>query len=296
MSKNTIFIVIDSLFYDKTLKGDYRNSPMPFLDKLRKEGFTCTNMYSEASYTEAALVSLLGGIDTLKKGGYLKKMYGKETIMETFRNNGYDTFCNCVQPLVYPSYSYQGLTYEYYNICYEFETLWSYRLEFYSKKYNSGELDDDTFNVIIDLLEDNLKTWSNFFLGLKTKDKIVSFIYPYVDIANLDKNIELLNVEIDKFNGDKLDYVKNLLVIGREHDLFKIHSYNLSKKMAQEDMKKLYYRYKKIIKNMFFKNMFYNLKNNKLILGSDVERKGLIKAYINAIYNRFLYDKIDCEI
>ncbi|MBQ8192741.1 MAG: sulfatase-like hydrolase/transferase [Bacilli bacterium] len=296
MSKNTIFIVIDSLFYDKTLKGDYRNSPMPFLDKLRKEGFTCTNMYSEASYTEAALVSLLGGIDTLKKGGYLKKMYGKETIMETFRNNGYDTFCNCVQPLVYPSYSYQGLTYEYYNICYEFETLWSYRLEFYSKKYNSGELDDDTFNVIIDLLEDNLKTWSNFFLGLKTKDKIVSFIYPYVDIANLDKNIELLNVEIDKFNGDKLDYVKNLLVIGREHDLFKIHSYNLSKKMAQEDMKKLYYRYKKIIKNMFFKNMFYNLKNNKLILGSDVERKGLIKAYINAIYNRFLYDKIDYRI
>lgn len=74
---------------------------MPFLNKLRKEGIDFTNMHSEAPYTEAALVSLLCGIDTLKKGGYLKKLYGKETIMETFTKNGYATFCNCVQPLVY---------------------------------------------------------------------------------------------------------------------------------------------------------------------------------------------------
>ena len=105
MPKNNIFIVIDSLFYDKTTSCEYRNPTMPFLDKLRSEGIDCTNMYSEAPYTEAALVSLLCGIDTLKKGSYIKKLYGKETIMETFKKNGYDTFCNCVQPLVYPSYS-----------------------------------------------------------------------------------------------------------------------------------------------------------------------------------------------
>ena len=74
MKKNTIFFVIDSVFYDKTIKQNYRNEPMPFLNKLRKESLDFTNIYSEAPYTEAALVSLLCGMDTLKGGGYLKRL------------------------------------------------------------------------------------------------------------------------------------------------------------------------------------------------------------------------------
>jgi len=294
--KNTIFLVIDSIFYDKTISQDYRKNPMPFLNKLRSEGIDCTNMYSEAPYTEAALVSLLCGIDTLKKGGYLKKLQGKETIMETFKNNGYTTFCNCVQPLVYPSYSYQGVDEEYYNICYEFETLWSYRLDYYSREYKKNGLDDATLNVIIELLEDNLITWKNFLYALKNDEKIVSFIIKYIDIKNIDTNIEMVEEEIIKFQNDKLEYTKELLELAKEHNLFKIPYYNLSKKMSEEDMQKLYNKYKKVIRKMFFKNIKYNLKNNKLVLNPKEERKGLLKAYTNAVVNRFLYDKIDYNI
>ena len=296
MKKNTIFIVIDSLYYNKTTKEKYRPNPMPFLDKLRSEGIDFTSMYSEAPYTEAALVSLLCGMDTLKNGGYIKKLYGKETIMETFQKNGYTTFCNCVQPLVYPSYSYQGLDYEYYNICYDFETLWSYRLKFYSEIYKNNNLDNDTLSLVVDLLEDNLKTWKNFFYNLKSKGEITSFIYPYVDTTDLDNNIKLLEKEIKKFNHQKEEYTKQLLDLGMNHDLFKIHSYNLSKKMTEESMRKLQKKYKNIITKMFFKTMFYNLKNNKLVLEPREERKGLIKAYMNAVINRFLYKKIDYRI
>ena len=66
--------------------------------------------------------------------------------------------------------------------------------------------------------------------------------------------------------------------------------------MTSENMLKLEKRYKKIITKMLFKTMFYNLRNNKLVLHPKEERKSLIKAYINAIYNRFLYDKIDHRI
>jgi len=291
--KNTIFIVIDSLYYERTIKNDYHNATMPFLDKLRCEGIDFTNMYSEAPYTEAALVSLLCGVDTMKKGGYLLKLKGKETIMETFKNNGYETFCNCVQPIVYPSHSYQGLTDEYYNICYNFESLWSYRLDFYSKKYKNNELDEKNLKIVILLLEDNLLFWRKFFKALKTKDKVVSFILPYIDLVGLDDNIKLLEGEYKKFKDDKLNYVKDLLSKGREHELFKIKTYELSEKMSLDNMKKLYYRYKKIIRKMFFKNMKYNLLNNKLVLTPKSEKKGLLKAYFNAIYNRFLYQKID---
>ena len=66
--------------------------------------------------------------------------------------------------------------------------------------------------------------------------------------------------------------------------------------MSYENMVKLEKRYKKIINKMFFKNIFYNLKNNKLILKPRNEWKGLLRAYMNAIYNRFLYDKISPKI
>lgn len=294
--KNTIFIVIDSLFYDKTTSCSYRNQTMPFLDKLRSEGIDCTNMYSEAPYTEAALVSLLCGVDTLKKGSYIRKLYGKETIMETFKKNGYDTFCNCVQPLVYPSYSYQGLTDEYYNICYDFETLWSYRMDFYSKKYDNNELDNKTLRVVADLLEDNLNTWINFLEALRDNGKIVSFIAPYVDATGASDNLKLVQLEKEKFMKDKLEYTKELLTLKKEHQLFKIHAYTLSEKMSSEDLKKLYYRYRKIIRRVFWKNFKRNLLNNRLVLTPKEERKGLIKAYINAVYNRFLFKKIDYRI
>ncbi len=296
MPKNNLFIVIDSLYYDKTIGNDYHPATMPFLDKLRSEGITCTNMYSEAPYTEAALVSLLCGIDTLKNGSYIRKLYGKETIMETFRDNGYETFSNCVQPLVYPSYSYQGLTEEYYNICYEFETLWAYRLEFYSKEYKKNGLDDKTMKVIIDLINDNFITWINFLESLRDNKKITAFIYKYVDTTDVKENLKQVNDEYKKFNKNKSKYTKELLELGKEHPVFKIHTYNLSKKMTPENMLKLEKRYKKIITKMLFKNMFYNLRNNKLILTPKEDRKALIKSYINAIYNRFLYQKIDHRI
>lgn len=292
MPKNNILIVIDSLYYDKTILSSNHPSTMPFLDKLRSEGITCTNMFSEAPYTEAALVSLLCGVDTLKKGGYIRKLYGKETIMETFKNNGYDTFCNCVQPLVYPSYSYRGLTHEYYNICYDFKTLWSYRLDFYSKKYISGDLDNKTLNVVIDLLQDNFKMWIKFLKQLKDNKKETSFIYKYVDISDVTNTIDLVNMEYNEFKSDKLAYTKKLLNSGKEHPLFKIKTYELSKRLTNEETNKLYERYKKIIRKLFFKNMYYNLKNNKLVLKPKNEYKGLLKAYINAVYNRFMFKKI----
>lgn len=296
MKKNNIFIVIDSLYYDKTIKTDNHPATMPFLDKLRDEGLNYTNMYSEAPYTEAALVSLLCGMDTLKKGGYVKKLYNKETIMETLQKNGYETFCNCVQPLVYPSYSYQGLDYEYYNICYDFETLWAYRLYFYSDLYNNDKLDDKSLELVIDLLSDNLYTWQSFMQELKKNDSKVSFIYQYVEPTNLDLAIEELATEIAAFNKDKKKYTTELLKLKKEHPLFKIKTYNLSKKMDVENMKKLYHRYKPLIRKVRAKNFKYNFLNNPFRCTKSENFKGMLKSYLNAIYNRFLIKKIDYHI
>ena len=141
--------------------------------------------------------------------------------------------------------SYQGLTQEFYNICYDFKTLWSYRLDFYSKKYKSEGLDDKTLNVIIDLVEDNFKEWISFFNALKDNKKVTSFIYKYVDTANVNENLKLVNDEYNKFKKVKLNYVKELLDKAKEHDLFKIHTYELTNRLTDEEKTKLYKRYNK---------------------------------------------------
>ena len=294
--KNTLLIVIDSLYYDKTIAQPYRHNPMPFLSKLRSEGLDCTRMYSEAPYTEAALISLLAGMDTLKGGGYIKRFYNKKTIMEIFKESGYDTFCNAVQPFAYPTCAYPGLTDEYYNTCYKFSSLWSTRLSFYSDKYKNGELNDKDLNLVLDLLENNLNFWPKFFQQLKNKDKKVSFILPFINIDDLDENIQKLNVECERFQKDKLSYLKELLTLGKNHPLHQIKQYSLSEKLSYQDMQKIYKKYKKIVRKMFLKNLTHNLKNNQLVLTPREERKSLFKNYLNSIVNRFMMQKINPKI
>ena len=73
MKKNVIMIVLDSVTYENTLSNTGKTCPMPFLHSLMKKGINATKVYSEAPYTEAALVSLLCGDNTLDKTGHMKR-------------------------------------------------------------------------------------------------------------------------------------------------------------------------------------------------------------------------------
>ncbi|UKI27633.1 MAG: hypothetical protein L6V91_03290 [Bacilli bacterium] len=44
------------------------------MTELRKKSISGDKMYSEAPYTEAALMSLVGSVDTMDNGGYMDKL------------------------------------------------------------------------------------------------------------------------------------------------------------------------------------------------------------------------------
>ncbi len=290
--KNMIFIVIDSLYYEKTIGQPYRNNPMPFLEKLRKEGLDCTNMYSEAPFTEAAVVSLLCGLDTMKHGGFMKRLYDKENIMETFKKNGYRTFFNGRQPSVLPCKDYPGVTDDFYSDPFGFDGFWNNRGKYYRNLYLNNELDDKDFKIYLDLLEDNLNFYHKYFQELKDNSEIVTFIRPYMDLTNLEIDTKIFEQEYQKFHKNKVNYAKELLEKGLEHPIFVIKKYKLTKRLNEEEGNKLYKRYKKIVKKMFYKNFWCNLKNSKLILTPKEERKKLFKMYLNILINRFMLKKI----
>lgn len=295
--KNTILLVVDSVFYDKLLSDKTRNSAMPFFNKLQKKGLTTTKMYSEAPYTEAALVSLLCGMDTLKRGGYLKKLSNKKTIMEVFKDNDYEVFFNGFQPHVYPGKSYPGVTEIYYNVPFDINSLWSYRFKYYSDLFKNNELNDKYFDMLNDILNDNFIEWLKFFNRLKNNDKSVELIKEYIKYDDLDKEIKKLETEYNKYKNNELKYLKEFLNKGIDHNLFKIKTYRLERKTSLEFRKKLYNQYINTFKRINRLNISKNLFNNKLIIKNPFKEKELfiqyLKMYKNAVFDKDLFEKID---
>ena len=104
--KNVLFIVLDSITNNQIFNSINSKDKAPFLNNLRNKSITGDKMYSQAPYTEAALMSLLGSSDTLDKGGYMEKFKNKNTVIDVFRKNGYKTYFPTYYPSIYPSYMY----------------------------------------------------------------------------------------------------------------------------------------------------------------------------------------------
>ena len=151
---NAILIVIDA--YDQTRIEQSNYSLTPNLERLSKNGIKFTNVYSQAPYTEAAVMNLYAGQNTLSRGGYLYR-FGKapKTIFECFQDNGFEVFCNTHQPQVFPSSQRRGIDHLVYDRPYDFDVLWRYRLSYYSELLQKNELDDEDLSDVCSFVEDN---------------------------------------------------------------------------------------------------------------------------------------------
>ncbi len=103
-----MFIFLYSITNDQLFNSVNSKEKAPFLNKLREKSITGDKMYSQAPYTEAALMSLLGSQDTLDKGGYMEKFKNKYTVIDEFNKNGYKTFFPTYYPSIYPTHIYYG--------------------------------------------------------------------------------------------------------------------------------------------------------------------------------------------
>lgn len=302
MKKNVVMLVLDSVTYENTLKNSGKDCPMPFLNSLIKDSLEIKNMYSEAPFTEAALVSLLTGDNTLDKTGHMKRNKNHKTIFEYFKENGYLIYSNAYQPAIYPSGQMIDFKNRFYNFPFLFSQVWDYRLKYFSEVNNTQKLSEDEIDLVIEILDDNFKTWLKYFADIKKKDKSIELIYDALDLTNIDISEKEVKEEYNNFKKDKKNYTFNLLDKKNEHELFKIQDYYANKKMGNDETKKEVTRkYKKFVRKILIKNMLLNLRNNRL---SFTVIKNFIKAkeydkiiryflnYCNAVIDRDLMSRI----
>lgn len=302
MKKNVLFIVIDSVTNDILFNKKNSKSIAPFLNMLREKSISGDNMFSEAPYTEAALISLLASLDTMDNGGYMERMKNKVSVLEIFQENGYKVFFNNYYPCIYPSQMVTGYDECRYIEGFDFNQLWDYRLKYFADIYIKNELENEELSMLCDMLEDNFIGWLIYLNKIKKQDIDTEMLNNCVDLTDIDKNICMVEKEHKIFSEHKEKYLKKLLIEKEEHNLFKIKTFKMVDKVHNDNTRKIVMnKYINTFKKIARLNLKRNLLNNKFpykklfrsLCRSDLKTaKGLIAGYKNSLFDKDLYERI----
>lgn len=303
MKQNVLFIVLDSITNDVIFNKNSSRLCAPFLNELRDKSISGNKMFSESPYTEAALMCLLGSVDTMDNGGYMERMKNTYSVLEEFQKNGYKTFFNTYYPSIYPSQMVKGYDERKYIEGFQFIQLWEYRLKYFSEIYDKNELTNEEKEMLINMLLDNFNAWMEYLLKIKNKDSETSMLNDCIDTKYIDKDIKALNREIDKFKENKIKYLDKLLSLKEDHPLFKIKTYKMTDKVHDNKvrnivMNKYKSTFKRIEKLNFKNNLFGNKIPMRKLFNSLIHKdfktfKGLLAGYKNSIIDKDLYERID---
>lgn len=263
MKKNVLLFIIDSLNFSRLKNSD--DTLMPYLDQLSKQGVCCENMFSQAPYTEAAVMDIYCGQNVLDKGGYLKRFkYAKKTIFEAMKENGYITYYNSYQPQCYPSTLRRGIDYVYYNVGFDLGALWSYRLYHYSSLLNDGELTEDDKNNLIDIFDDNFEEWLLFVRNLMDDDESCSLIRGNDRDYNPQVVYSQVENEYSQYNDNKLEYIYSVLRKGLNHPIYKIPAYVQNNKIKDRSkLNEITELFKPLLKDIRRLDLKLNVANNQ---------------------------------
>jgi len=299
--KNVLFIVLDSITNDQLFNSVNSKDKAPFLNKLRNKSITGDKMYSQAPYTEAALMCLLGSCDTLDAGGYMEKFKNKKTVIDVFRENGYKTYFPTYYPSIYPSHMYYGAEEVNYIEKFTFSHLWDYRFKHFREFYLNKETTDEENELLMDMLEDNLNAWIELLNLINNNDSKTIMMNGCVDRVDIDKTIIEVKKELEKFKSNKKEYLKDLFKLGEEHRLFKINAHNYIDKVNDDEFRKWFIEnYKETFSKIYKTQIKYNLKNAKFPVSKLLRNiknknivKGLIAGYKNLIFDKDMFDRIN---
>jgi len=307
MKRNVVMVVVDAFFYDYVGKKSYKNSSTPFLDKLikNKNSVSINKMYSQAPYTEAALMSLLGGCDTMDYGAYMKRLKNTDCLLNEFKKNGYTVFANCFQSSIYPSGALTGVNDIYYNSSFNFGSCWDYRIKYFSELNSKKKLNKKQYELIVDILEDNFKEGIIFLECLKNNDKKTEILYDKLDLSHVRDDLIFIKKEYEKFQKNNIKYINEIFQEKENHAINKLYTYPIVNKIDDFNLLNIIEKkYKSIFKKIFWKNFRYNLLNNRISL-KKVNKlikekkynilKSYIKSYISSFIDTDIMDRINTK-
>lgn len=303
--KNKILLLIDSL--GNFENEDFEKEITPYLYYLKKQSYVYNKMYSQAPYTEAALMAFYTGKPTMSNGGYMLNFKKSKTFIDELNEKGYKIYKNNY-PHIYPSSLRRGCTSNIYSTSFDMQALWSYRLSYFSSLYDEGRLNNDDFKIVEELIVDNLNEFKVIYQGILNNTESTLFLRDNstICIQSIEQSLNILEKEHESFEKDKIAYIRNLFELRYEHPLFQLYNITLNNKIKDPNFKKEFNsKYNSIFKKINIENRRHNkifniksLLNLKSILVSkEYSKKDLLKygyyTLLEKKYDRDLNQRIE---
>lgn len=265
MKKNIILIVLDGVSYFNIGSNKNRNSPTPYIDSLIEKSVWATKCYSQGPFTEAGIIGLLFGQDTMNDGGYLlNTLISEQNLIHLAHKYGYITFLPNLS-YFYPPSCVSFSEYASYSNRYD-SSVFIYKFEYYANLYKTGNLGDLDIGLLIKMLE-------TLFISLQVElqaDTIqknyAQANYPFQASTKKKENKNFLlelSQQYAEFNKNKEQYLLNFLSDLDKYPFFPKESNRpkFYKEEILEQKKWVVKTYKNYFKESNYKKALRYLKN-----------------------------------
>lgn len=288
--KNVITIVLDAFCYNSLRRKIGNKSVTPFLNELCKDSVSFSNMYSQAPYTEASLVSLLGGENVLENGGYLfENANVKNPVLKDYEDAGYHTILG-YSPYIYSKSYLRNVTDYRYTRFYSILPCFDYRFSYFKSKKEKNEFKSEYYKICSIILGEAFETWKLQCSSLINGDETVEMLLPSIkDIAVFVDIKKQLESEENIFYSDTERYIDTLFLQWKDHKLIELNciyndreELNLLQSLKNDYNSKLK-NYQLAYEQKVLKNLKIDFKYSLNTLLSNKDKKDflrLVKSYL----------------
>lgn len=268
--KNVIFLVCDGLPYDITIDVDKHQSPMRFLQKLRKESIDCKKMYSQAPYTEASIMGLMYGRNPLDKGAYLYGMQEWEnSVYKAFYDKGYRLYSSYFGSFTPPELMING---NYIYSANYFSPFFSKyirgKLDYYLSIYKNNGLTEMDYCILTKVIKRHFETMLLWHSSKAEKNDWTHEFNPCIEYSfETKRKLNQWKCEVEKeyelFTNNPVHYVKKVfekydvhfLTNGCDVDGLPINDkIRNQRKWVADEYQPLFYQIKQLNRKYFIKN------------------------------------------
>lgn len=258
---NVICIFVDSVSWNSVGTNRAKISPTPFIDSLKTESITATNLYSHGPYTDAAKRSLFTGRNCLDDFGYYFKMNTSPiSDFKLFHDAGYETY-----GFYYPFFMFGDNVKKYidhsiYTAGFVFGSEWNGIFKYYSEKIQTQQLNKIEKNLLVNRVNLLFDVFANYLMDLKTRPISSSIYKKCLEGYDIDNAIKTLNNEKTTYLEDRVKYVEQLLIQGKDHFFWKLDPTRIDSIIDGDFLQSIVKEHRrffyKIIKNNTIANLF----------------------------------------
>lgn len=265
---NVVCILVDSVIFNCIGTTQYKITPTPFLDSLRREGISASKLYSPGPYTDAATKSLYTGRYALDDYGYYFKLNSSPSNhFNVFHENGYETY-----GLYYPYYMIgrdikRDIDHSFFTSGFLFSSEWGGIYSHYKKIIEKRNLSKYEKILLIKRMALMFEVWIDFYKEVRSNPSAMSLIVEGINNFKIDNALKILEKEEKEFKSNPASYIKKFLLDKAQSLFATLDNINMDAYINREYLKKNYIKHKKFFRTTKLKNIYANVLNNTPTIG-----------------------------